>query len=147
MPYYTGENTMATDIGIRAKLNLPYEQAVQKTIDALETEGFSVLSRIDMQAIIKQKLNVDFRRYMILGACNPPLAYQGLSANLDIGLLLPCNVIVYEDGDDSAVCAIDLVEMLSVFVGDTVVHEVALEARNRLQRVIVSLKRSGWTTS
>lgn len=138
---------MATDIGIRAKLNLTYEQAVQKTIDALETEGFGVLSQIDMAANLKQKLNVDFRRYMILGACNAPLAYHGLSANLDIGLLLPSNVIVYEDGDGSAVCAIDPVEMFSVIVDDTAVHDVALEARTRLQRVIASLKRSEWAAS
>lgn len=142
-----GENTMAIDIGIRAKLDLPYEQAVQKTIDALETEGFSVLSQIDIQAILKQKLNVNFRRYAILGACNPPLAYHGLSANLDIGLLLPSNVIVYEDDENSVVCAVDPVEMLSIIVDDTAVHDVAQEARTRLQRVIASLKRSEWAAS
>ena len=131
---------MATDIGIRAALNLPYEQAVQKTTDALKAEGFGVLSQIDMQATLKQKLDVDFRRYVILGACNPPLAHRALSANLDVGLLLPCNVTVYEEGDGSVVTAVDPVEMLGVLKGDPVAHEVAVEARTRLQRVIASLK-------
>ena len=88
---------MATDIGIRARINLPYEQAVQKTTDALKAEGFGVLTQIDVKATLKQKINADFRRYVILGACNPPLAHRALSANLDVGLLLPCNVTVYED--------------------------------------------------
>ncbi len=130
---------MATDIGIRARLNLPYAQAVQKTTDALKAEGFGVLSQIDMQATLKQKLDVDFRRYVILGACNPPLAHRALSANLDAGLLLPCNVTVYEEGDSSVVTAVDPVEMLGVLKGDPVAHEVAVEARTRLQRVIASL--------
>ncbi len=134
---------MATDMGMRAGLNLPYAQAVQKTTDALKAEGFGVLSQIDMQAALKQKLDVDFRRYVILGACNPPLAHRGLSANLDVGLLLPCNVIVYEEGDGSVVTAVDPVEMLGVLKGDPVVDEVAVEARAGLQRVIASLKQFG----
>jgi uncharacterized protein (DUF302 family) len=131
---------MVTDIGIRTTMNLPYEQAVQKTTDALKAEGFGVLSQIDMQATLKQKLNVDFHRYVILGACNPPLAHRALSANPDVGLLLPCNVIVYEEGDRSVVTAVDPVEMLGVLKGDAVVHEVAEEARTKLRRVIASLK-------
>jgi uncharacterized protein (DUF302 family) len=131
---------MTTDIGIRTTLKLPYEQAVQKATDALKAEGFGVLSQIDMQATLKQKLKVDFRRYVILGACNPPLAHRALSANLDVGLLLPCNVIVYEEGDRSVVTAVDPVEMLGVLKGDAVVHEVAVEARTKLQRVIAGLK-------
>ena len=131
---------MATDIGIRTTLNLPYEQAIQKTTDALKAEGFGVLSQIDMQATLKQKLNVDFRRYVILGACNPPLAHRALSANLDVGLLLPCNVVVYEEGKGSVVTAVDPLEMLGVLQEDSAVHEVAVDARTRLQRVIASLK-------
>lgn len=80
---------MATDIGIHARINLPYEQAVQKTTDALKAEGFGVLTQIDVKATLKAKINADFRRYVILGACNPPLAHRALSANLDVGLLLP----------------------------------------------------------
>jgi len=133
---------MTTDIGIRATLNLPYEQALQKTTEALKAEGFGVLSQIDMQATLKQKLDVNFRRYVILGACNPPLAHRALSANLDVGLLLPCNVTVYEEGDGSVVTAVDPLEMLGVLKADREVHEVAVEAKDRLQRVIASLKRS-----
>ena len=88
---------MATDIGMRATLNLPYEQAVQKSTDALKAEGFGVLTQIDVKATLKQKINADFRRYVILGACNPALAHRALSANLNVGLLLPCNVTVYEE--------------------------------------------------
>ncbi len=131
---------MATDIGIRTTLNLPYEQAIQKTTDALKAEGFGVLTQIDVQSTLKQKINADFRRYVILGACNPALAHRALSANLDVGLLLPCNVTVYEEGDRSVVTAVDPVEMLGVLKGDTVAHEVAVEARTKLQRVIASLK-------
>lgn len=99
-----------------------------------------MLTQIDMKATLKQKINADFRRYVILGACNPALAHRALSANLNVGLLLPCNVIVYEEGDGSVVTAVDPVEMLSVLKEDSVAHEVAVEARTRLQRVIASLK-------
>ena len=133
---------MATDIGMRATLNLPYEQAVQKSTDALKAEGFGVLTQIDVKTTLKQKINADFRRYVILGACNPSLAHRALSANLNVGLLLPCNVTVYEEGDGSVVTAVDPVETLGVLKEDPVVHEVAVEARTRLQRVIASLKRS-----
>ena len=131
---------MAADIGIRATLNLPYEQAVQKTTDALKAEGFGVLTQIDVKATLKQKINADFRRYVILGACNPALAHRALSANLNVGLLLPCNVTMYEEGDGSVVTAVDLVETLGVLKEDSVAHEVAVEARTRLQRVIAGLK-------
>jgi len=131
---------MATDIGIRTTLNLPYEQAVQKATDALKAEGFGVLTQIGVQSTLKQKINADFRRYVILGACNPALAHRALSANLDVGLLLPCNVTVYEEGDRLVVTAVDPVEMLGVLKGDTVAHEVAVEAKTKLQRVIASLK-------
>jgi uncharacterized protein (DUF302 family) len=135
-----GDKTMATDIGIRARLNLPYEQAVQKTTDALMAEGFGVLTQIDVKATFKQKINADFRRYMILGVCKPELALRALSANLNVGLLLPCHVTVYEDGDGSVVAVIDPVETLGVLKEDSVVQEVGVEARTRLQRVIASLK-------
>ena len=128
------------DIGIRTTLRLPYEEAVQKAIDALKVEGFGVLTQIDVQATLKQKINADFRRYVILGACNPPLVHRALSANLDVGLLLPCNVTVYEEGAGSVVTAVDPVEMLGVLKADPVAHEVAVEARTRLQRVIAGLK-------
>lgn len=134
---------MTTHIGIRTQLNLPYAQAVQKTTDALKAEGFGVLTQIDMQATLKQKLNVDFRRYVILGACNPPLAHRALAANLEIGLLLPCNVTIYEEGDASVVTAVDPIAMLGILQDDPVAHEVAIDASARLRRVIASLVQSG----
>ena len=130
---------MATDIGFRTTLDLPYEQAVQKTTDALMAEGFGVLTQIDVQATLKQKINADFRRYVILGACNPTLAYRALSANLDVGLLLPCNVTVYEEGNRTVVAAVNPVEMLGILKGNQVMQEVAVEAKTRLQRAIASL--------
>lgn len=130
---------METDICMRATLNVPYEQAVQRSTDALKAEGFGVLTQIDVKATLKQKINAEFRRYVILGACNPSLAHRALSANLDVGLLLPCNVTVYEEGDGSVVTAVDPVETLGVLKEDPVAQEVAMEARTRLQRVIASL--------
>jgi len=132
---------MTTELGIRTRLSLAYEQAVQKTTEALKAEGFGVLTEVDVQATLKQKLNADFRRYVILGACNPPLAYRALSANLDVGLLLPCNVTVYEEDGGAVVTAVDPMAMLGVMKDDQVVCEVAEEARARLIRVIESLKR------
>lgn len=131
---------MTTDLGIRARLELPYEQAIQKTTGALKGEGFGVLTEIDVQSTLQQKLNAEFRRYRILGACNPPLAYRALSANLDVGLLLPCNVIVYEDGDGTVVTAVDPAAMLGALKDDQIICAVAEEARARLTRVIESLR-------
>jgi uncharacterized protein (DUF302 family) len=132
---------MPTELGVRAKLNLPYEQAIQKTTEALKAEGFGVLTEIDVKATLKQKLNADFRRYVILGACNPPLAHRALSANLDVGLLLPCNVTVYEEDGGAVVTAVDPVAMLGVMKDDQVVCDVAEEAKAKLKRVIESLKQ------
>jgi uncharacterized protein (DUF302 family) len=126
-------------LGISARLRVPYADALAKTVDALKAEGFGVLTEIDVRATFKQKLSVDFRPYMILGACNPPLAHQALSANLDVGLLLPCNVTVYQDGDEAVVTAVDPVVMLSVMGDDPAAAEVATDAKARLQRVIARL--------
>ena len=134
---------MTTQLGIRARLNLPFEQAIQKTTEALKAEGFGVLTEIDVQATLKQKLDADFRRYVILGACNPPLAHRALSANLDVGLFLPCNVTMYEDSDGAVVTAVDPVAMLGVMKDDQIVCDVAEEARTRLRRVIESLTSWG----
>ena len=82
--------------GFSKTIDVPYEEAIEKVRAALKEEGFGVLSEIDIQEKLKEKLGVDFRRYVILGACNPPLAYKTLQEELEIGLLLPCNVIVYE---------------------------------------------------
>lgn len=127
-----------TDYAYRTKLDLPYEQAVEKTTAALKEEGFGVLTEIDVTATLKKKLEADFRRYVILGACNPPLAHQALNTELEIGLLLPCNVIVYEEEGGSVVSIVDPISMLGV-VENPDLSPVADEARSRLQRVIEAL--------
>lgn len=131
---------MTTDLGIRTTLKTSFEQAVQKTTDALKTEGFGVLTQIDVKTTLKEKINVDFRRYVILGACNPALAHRALSANADVGLLLPCNVTVQEAGDEILVTAVDPLLMLGVLPEDPAVKAVALEAKAKLERVISSLE-------
>ena len=125
---------------IGARVHLPYDRAVSAVRDLLKAEGFGVLTEIDVQHTLKQKLGVDFRRYMILGACNPPLAHRALNADLEIGLLLPCNVIVYEDGEDVVVSVLDPVVALGI-VGNTQLAPVAAEARARLERAIQSLRQ------
>lgn len=120
------------------KLTVSYEQAVEKVTAALKTQGFGVLTEIDVQATLKKKLDVNFRRYVILGACNPTLAHRALSASLDVGLLLPCNVVVYEDDGGSVVAAQDPIVMLQVIDNPTLVT-IAQEARARLAQAIDEL--------
>ena len=130
---------MTTDYGFRATLNVPYEQAVEKATAALKEEGFGVLTEIDVKATLKKKLDANFRRYVILGACNPNLAYQALQNELEIGLLLPCNVIVYETEENrSVVSIVDPISILGVAKSPKL-DAVAQEARTRLQRVIETL--------
>lgn len=128
-----------TGYATRTLLDLPYEQAIEKVTSALKEEGFGVLTEIDVQATLKQKLDVDFRKYMILGACNPSLAHEALKVENEIGLLLPCNVIVYEDDGKSVVSIVDPVSMFGV-VKNPDLDSVAEDARARLQRVIKSLQ-------
>jgi len=130
--------TTRTKYGIETRLSLPYETAVEKVTEALKEEGFGVLTEIDVKATLKKKLDADFRRYVILGACNPPLAHRALSTELDVGLLLPCNVIVYEDGEGSVVSAADPGAMMEI-AGNPDLSSIAEEARERLERAIASL--------
>lgn len=120
---------------LRTSLDLPYDEAVEIVVSALKDEGFGVLTEIDVQETLKEKLDLEFRRYVILGACNPPLAHKALSADLDVGLLLPCNVIVYEDGEATAVAIVDPISMLGEIESDEV-RAVAEDARQGLERVI-----------
>lgn len=131
---------MTRDIGIRTTLKVPFEEAIQQTTEALKTEGFGVLTQIDVQTTFKQKINADFRRYIILGACNPVLAHRALSANADVGLLLPCNVTVQEEGDEIIVTAVDPLAMMGSLEEQAEVKAVAVEARAKLEKVISLLK-------
>lgn len=131
-----------TRYGISTTVGLTYDQALERTREELSKEGFGILSEIDVAATLKKKLDVDFRRYVILGACNPPLAHRALTAERDIGLLLPCNVIVYaadEDGQ-SVVSAMDPEAALEL-TGNEEVREVARDVKARLQRVLEAVAR------
>ncbi|MFN0141604.1 MAG: DUF302 domain-containing protein [Pyrinomonadaceae bacterium] len=124
--------------GFSRTIDASFDDAAERTREALKEEGFGVLSEIRLDERLKEKLGVDFRRYVILGACNPPLAYKTLQEDINIGLLLPCNVVVYEaeDKNQSVVAAIDAKAMLSVIGDNPVVDEVAKEVNERLNRVI-----------
>ena len=128
--------------GFSKTVDLPYENAVEKARAALKAEGFGVLCEIDIKEKLKEKLGVDFRNYLILGACNPPLAYKTLQQEIDIGLLLPCNVVVYEtdEAGKSVVAAIDAKTMLSVTgANNATLNAVATEVNEKLQRVVAQL--------
>ncbi|HEX3252651.1 MAG TPA: DUF302 domain-containing protein [Pyrinomonadaceae bacterium] len=128
--------------GFSKTVDLPYEEAVEKARAALKVEGFGVLCEIDIKEKLKEKLGVDFRNYVILGACNPPLAYKTLQQEIGIGLLLPCNVIVYEtdEAGKSVVAAIDAETMLSsVGANNATLNGVANEVNEKLKRVVAQL--------
>ncbi len=126
--------------GIRKTVTFSYDEAVARTKSALQEQGFGVLSEIDMKEKLKEKLDVDTKRYVILGACNPPLAWKAMQAEPEIGLLLPCNVIVYETEDGgSVVSAADPDSMLSVVGENATVAEVARDAKQRLERAIAAI--------
>ncbi len=125
--------------GISKTLSCSYEEAEEKTREALAAEGFGVLTEIDVQATLKKKMGKDFRKYIILGACNPPYAYKALMAETDLGLLLPCNVIVYEnEGGGATISVIDPIVAMGMVENPTL-GEVAKEVREKLVKVINSL--------
>lgn len=124
--------------GIRKELAISYDDALARVPEALKTEGFGVLTEIDIAATLKKKLDVDFRRYKIFGACNPALAHKALGMMLEVGVMLPCNVIVYErDGGGATVVAID--PMQTMAVQDPRLAEIAGEVHQRLARVVAQL--------
>ncbi|HMN28175.1 MAG TPA: DUF302 domain-containing protein [Caldilineaceae bacterium] len=130
---------MSTHYGFGCRLPLDLAAAKAAVTTALKQEGFGVLTEIDVQATLKAKLGVDYRPYVILGACNPQLAYQALQAEPELGLLLPCNVILYDNGDQtSTVSIVDPVQMLGV-VHNPALEPVAAEANIRLRRVVEQL--------
>jgi uncharacterized protein (DUF302 family) len=132
--------TQTTRYGFSTAVPLAYEEAVERTRAELAKEGFGVLTEIDVRATLRKKLDVDFRPYVILGACNPPYAYQALQAERDIGLLLPCNVVVYA-GDEpgtSVVAAMDPEAALKL-TGNAAIEAVASEVRARLERALAAV--------
>ncbi len=120
-------------------LDTTFEDAIEKTTEALKEEGFGVLTEIDIKATLKKKLDVDFKKYQILGACNPPLAHKALTAEGHIGLMLPCNVIVQEHDDGSVeVSAVDPVASMQAVENDEL-GDVAQKVRGLLKKVINNL--------
>jgi uncharacterized protein (DUF302 family) len=126
------------EMGMTWKLKAKYEDVLARVPDRLKSEGFGVLTRIDVKATMKEKLGVDFRRYQILGACNPDFAHQALGLDLGVGVVLPCNVVVYEaDDGTSVVTAID--PMATLASVDSRFTALAAEVRVRLQRALAGL--------
>jgi len=120
-------------------LDIGFDEALVKVPEALKAEGFGVLTEIDVQATLKKKLDVDFRRYRILGACNPPFAHRALQHSLEVGMLLPCNVIVYETDDrKTVVSAVDPMQTMAA-QGDPALRPLAEQVQQKLQRVVDSL--------
>ena len=126
-------------LGITVRLHTDYAAALARTVEALKAEGYGVLTEIDVKETLKKKLDVDFRPYKILGACNPPLAYRALTAAPEAGLLLPCNVtVVYVEDNVTEVTLVDPLAMLGI-VDNPALKPIADEARARLERVAKKL--------
>src|ERR1700687_2438281 len=127
----------ARPYGFGISVRLPYPETVERTKAALKQQGFGGLTEIDVKQKLKDKLDVDFRPYVILGACNPPLAHRALTADLGIGLLLPCNVVVYDNGDETSTVEVMDPEAALGLVGDNpAIAEVARQAEARLRLAI-----------
>ena len=134
----TATANATTSYAMSRRLDVPHAEARQKIEAALSEQGFGILTEIDVKATLKKKLDVDFRHYVILGACNPHLAHRAFGVELDIGLLLPCNVVVYEDGNGSVVAAADPDAILGVGTNEGL-QPIAKEARERLETALASL--------
>jgi uncharacterized protein (DUF302 family) len=130
-----------TPYGFGATVDLSYDQAVERTREALAGEGFGVLTEIDVRATLKKKLDADFRPYVILGACNPSLAHRALTAERDIGLLLPCNVIVYAaDEEGRSVVSIMDPEAALALTDNAAITPLAADVRGRMERVLAAVQ-------
>jgi uncharacterized protein (DUF302 family) len=125
---------------LKTKVDAPFDEVLDRIPPALQREGFGVLTEIDVQGTLKKKLGVDFRRYRILGACRPASAHRVLQSDLDVGVLLPCNVVLYEDGAGTMVAAVDPMAAIAGATNDPDVKEVAADIRERLQRVLDTVR-------
>jgi uncharacterized protein (DUF302 family) len=135
---------MTNKNGFEVKMKKPYDVTVKLVTEALQAEGFGVLTEIDVKATLKKKLDADFRPYVILGACNPPLAYRALKSQPEVGMMLPCNVTVEaSSGGDSIVRILDPLMMVGddFFRDNSELRKVADEAHEKLARVASSLKK------
>lgn len=132
---------MDTPYGISTHTKLNYEEAREAIIAALKQEGFGVLTEIDVRATMKAKLDLDWRKYTILGACNPPLAHKALTNEIEIGLLLPCNVVVYEADEGGSVVSVMNALAAMEFTGNPALKSVAEDATARLKRALDKLPR------
>ena len=121
--------------GFSKIVNLSYDDAIEKVTAELKKEGFGVLTSIDVKETLKKKIDVDFKKYMILGACNPTLAHKGLQKEEELGLLLPCNVLVYEKGEQTVVSVFDPLVMTKI-ADNKEIESVANEVRTKLKRVL-----------
>jgi uncharacterized protein (DUF302 family) len=126
---------LATSYTLNATTQLPFADAVERVRAELKTEGFGVLCEIDVQATLREKLGVEGEPYLILGACNPPLAHQALQAEPELGVLLPCNVVIFQRGGETLISAIDPERMLSIVDNDGLAS-VAADVKNRLGAVV-----------
>lgn len=129
----------ALSYGYVRTADLPFREALERARAALKAEGFGVLCEIDIREKLREKLGVEFTNYVILGACNPPLAHEALKTEMNIGLLLPCNVVVYEESGKVVVAAIDASKMLSI-VGNPSLEATAQQVNERLRRVVDSFR-------
>lgn len=129
------------EAGLRKVLHEPFDNVLARVPEALKSEGFGVLTRIDIQGTLKEKLGVEFRRYQILGACNPPLAHQALGEDLEIGIMLPCNVVVYEtDEGATVVSAVDPARSMASAGSDSPkLGALAAQVREKLVRALARL--------
>jgi uncharacterized protein (DUF302 family) len=126
---------LATGYTLTQTTPLPYDEAVERVRAELKMEGFGVLCEIDVQATMREKLDIEGEPYLILGACNPPLAHQALQAEPDLGVLLPCNVVVFRRGGETRISAVDPERMLSI-VDSGELASVAAEVKGRLRAVV-----------
>ena len=124
--------------GFSKTVDMPFEQTIEKVTAELKKEGFGVLTSIDVKETLKQKINVDFKKYTILGACNPPIAHKALQEEEELGLLLPCNVIVYEKDDKTRVSIFDPMVMTWIVENDQM-KPIATEVQEKLQRVLKAI--------